>query len=183
MDISLFNFLYSFAHRSPLFDALIVFFGSYIPFLLGIAFFLAPFFCFSDWRKRMFLFLGLALSALLSRGLFVPLIRFAYHRPRPFVAMDLDALITSSSFSFPSGHAILFFALSFFLLFFAKKAGVLFLFASLVVSLFRVVAGAHYPSDILGGMVLGALAAFIVFQLLPSRAIFPRSIPTEDHKE
>lgn len=173
MDISLFHFLYSFAHRSPLFDAVIVFFSSYLPFLLGFAFLLTPFFCFSGWKKRVFVLLGLALSAILSRGLLVPLIRFFYHRLRPFDALDIQALFTSSSFSFPSGHAALFFALSFFVFLFSKKIGLLFLSFSLIVSLFRVSAGVHFPSDILGGMIVGALSAFVVFHILPSQVFFP----------
>ena len=123
MDISLFNFFYSFANRSPLFDGLIVFFASYLPYLLIFAFCVLPYTVFSGWKKRLFLFLGLALSGILSRGIIVPSIRFLNHRARPFEIFGFEPLITPSGFSFPSGHAALFFALSFFLFFFREKGG------------------------------------------------------------
>ena len=177
LDDNFFYFLYSFAHRSPLLDALIVFFASYLPFLLVVAFVVFSFFLFPHWKKRFFLFLGLFLSGIIARGIFVSIIRFFYHRPRPFLAFDIDPLFTSSSFSFPSGHASLFFALSFFLFFFSRKVGGLMLFLSFLVGVFRVVSGVHYPSDILGGIILGFLSALLVYKLFPSRAVFSEESP------
>ncbi|MEK7479390.1 MAG: phosphatase PAP2 family protein [Patescibacteria group bacterium] len=181
MDISLFNFFYSFANRSPLFDGLIVFFASYLPYLLIFAFCVLPYTLFSGWKKRLFLFLGLALSGILSRGIIVPSIRFLYHRARPFEIFGFEPLITPSGFSFPSGHAALFFALSFFLFFFAKKAGIYALLLSLTIGVFRVVSGAHFPGDIVGGMILGFGSALLVFYLLPSKAVCASKEISENH--
>ncbi|PIY74247.1 MAG: hypothetical protein COY85_03785, partial [Candidatus Portnoybacteria bacterium CG_4_10_14_0_8_um_filter_40_50] len=48
-----------------------------------------------------------------------------------------------------------------------KKLGLWFLGASIFMSLARVVAGVHYPLDILGGAIVGILVAFSVFWFWP----------------
>ncbi len=174
MDTSLFHLLYSFAHRSPLFDALIVFFASYFPVLLFIAFFAFIFFIGSSSRQRLLLFLGFLLSGIIARGILVSAIRFFYHRPRPFLVFDINPLFTPAGFSFPSGHASLFFALSFFLFFFSRKAGLLALCASLFLGVFRIISGVHYPFDILGGIFFGFLSAYLAYRLLPSASVFSK---------
>ncbi|MFI5263395.1 MAG: phosphatase PAP2 family protein [Candidatus Kapaibacterium sp.] len=61
-------------------------------------------------------------------------------------------------FSFPSSHAVNNFAgVVFFVLLFPKKKKLLWLFVpATIVSLTRIYLGLHYPSDILGGMFIGA---------------------------
>jgi undecaprenyl-diphosphatase len=69
--------------------------------------------------------------------------------------------------SFPSSHALNNFAVAtFFSLIFRRKSVSipLFLIATLV-SLGRVYEGVHYPSDVLGGAVIGALVGFATAQI------------------
>ncbi len=166
MDISIFEFLFSFTHRSSLVDGFIVFLASYLPTLiiLGVLFFVFRFS--SSWRKRFFLLLLLALSAVIARGILTEVIRFLYHRPRPFELFGISPLFGKESFSFPSGHAALLFALSFIVFFFHRRWGLVFLALSLFVGIARVIAGVHFPSDILGGIIIALLSSGIVY-LLP----------------
>ncbi|MDP2704112.1 MAG: phosphatase PAP2 family protein [bacterium] len=166
MDITVFEFLFSFAHRSSLADGFIVFFASWLPILIvfGILFFVFRFS--SSWRKRFFLLILLALSAVIARGILTEVIRFLYYRPRPFELLGVSSLFGKESSAFPSGHAALLFALSFIVFFFHRRWGAVFLGLSLLVGVARVIAGVHFPSDILGGIIVALFSSGVVY-LLP----------------
>lgn len=92
-------------------------------------------------------------------------ITFFVGRERPYVAhADIVSLITpplnEEYLSFPSGHALFFFAVSTVVFIHHKKLGSLFYLVSAVMVLARVVAGVHYLSDVVCGAVLGMLVAY-----------------------
>jgi membrane-associated phospholipid phosphatase len=65
--------------------------------------------------------------------------------------------------SFPSDHASAAFAIAFAILLFDQLVGSIFLAAAVVVAGGRVVVGAHYPSDVLAGLLVGfGSAVFVV---------------------
>src|SRR3990167_579734 len=66
------------------------------------------------------------ISAGIARGVFVTLIRWLYHRPRPILVTDVHALVVNHEWSFPSGHASFFFALAMGIYLYNKKAGMWF---------------------------------------------------------
>ncbi|PIQ68416.1 MAG: hypothetical protein COV91_04220 [Candidatus Taylorbacteria bacterium CG11_big_fil_rev_8_21_14_0_20_46_11] len=104
-------------------------------------------------------------AGIVARG-FVELIRFFIHRPRPF--MDISSIVplfSETSYSFPSGHASFFFALSTVVYLYNKRWGAWFFVASTVITLARVMAGVHYLSDIVGGAVLGITVGILVRSL------------------
>ena len=103
-------------------------------------------------------------AGILSRFIFTEIIRYFYDRPRPFeVLSSVYQLIQHSpGGSFPSGHAAFFFALATGVFFHRKWWGVLFYIAALAISLSRVAAGLHWPSDVLAGAVIGILSAWLV---------------------
>ncbi|MCH7828845.1 phosphatase PAP2 family protein [Patescibacteria group bacterium] len=147
---------------------IIVFLGEYLSHILiaGILVF------WWENKKRYPKFLWESfLAALLSRGIITELIRFFWERPRPFVEQNITPLIEhAASASFPSGHATFFFALGTILFFYNKTAGALFLLGAAVLTSARVFAFLHWPSDIIGGAVIGIASAFLVVQL--SRRFF-----------
>lgn len=167
MDVSIFEFLFSFARRSPFLDGFVVFLASYLPIFIVFGVLVFVFRFSSSWKKRFFLLLLLALSAVIARGILTEVIRFFYERPRPFISLDVFPLFVKESSSFPSGHAAFLFALSFIVFFFHRRWGVVFLGLSLFVGIARVVAGVHFPSDILGGIIVALFSSGIVY-LLPS---------------
>jgi undecaprenyl-diphosphatase len=92
------------------------------------------------------------------------------HVPRPPVAIGPTHVRVlgrmSSSFSFPSGHAIFSF-MSAYTLSHGRSwrwKGVLFLFAACV-AYSRVYVGAHYPLDVAGGAVVGCGCGFLVWSI------------------
>lgn len=101
------------------------------------------------------------------------LIKKLVARPRPChiigetpVVANIRLLVDcGSGFSFPSSHAVNnFAAASLFAYFYRKWTWAFATFAS-VVALSRVWVGVHYPSDIVGGAVIGVLCAVMILAL------------------
>ena len=104
------------------------------------------------------------------------MIKLVIMRPRP--PADLVHILNpTTGFSFPSGHAVFFTWLSFMLAFSLaprlalRVRPILWISAAIVIALTclaRVWAGAHWPSDVLGGVLLGiGWSAFVLW--LPER--------------
>lgn len=91
-----------------------------------------------------------------------------FARIRPCnVLPDVNILVTcTESFSFPSSHAVNNFAVAvFFAILFPKLKWVLYSSAFLI-ALSRPYCGVHYPSDIIGGAVIGALIGYIFAKIV-----------------
>lgn len=94
-------------------------------------------------------------------------------RPRPYVSgyeqwWQAAGAVTPSEFSFPSGHATAvtatIFALCLFLCLDLKKHRWLIAPAALyalIMCISRIYLVVHYPSDVLGGIIVGSLAAYL----------------------
>jgi len=104
-----------------------------------------------------------ALSALLALAV-AHLISGMWDRPRPFEAHHVQLFIAPSGDpSFPSDHATGAFAIAVALLLRNRSVGWLAIAMAAVISISRVAVGVHYPSDILGGALIGALAALALW--------------------
>lgn len=106
---------------------------------------------------------GVLLLILTSDQLGHRVIKEIFQRPRPCnVITDLlTPLGCTGSYSFPSNHALNNFAAAmFFYRIFPNLKWVLFITAFLV-SLSRIYLGLHYPSDMLGGMIIGLLFGYL----------------------
>jgi len=94
---------------------------------------------------------------------------------RPFVAEGFTPLISvplSEYYaSFPSGHATFLATLGAAIFFTEKTPGVLILILGILVGIARVLAGVHYPIDILGGFFIGIVMASL-FKLAHDRYPF-----------
>jgi membrane-associated phospholipid phosphatase len=175
LDTQITLYLNGFTGISPLFDGVILFLASYLPFVL-LGLFLAYFFLHPAPKKAKYLPFGLTLVvALVARFGAVEAIRAVIHRPRPYVAHpEIHALFSDASWSFPSGHATFFFALATWAYFFDKRLGVMLYAGATLVSLARVVAGVHYLSDVVAGALLGVGVAWLVRYL--GRAVYKKDL-------
>ena len=141
-------------------DTIIVFFGQYFGYIL-----IGLLLLFLLKKRYIRLILQMAAAAILSRGIITEAIRFFFPQDRPFVENGSIPLIPhESSSSFPSGHASLFFALGTVLYLYNKKAGALFLLASVVIGIARVLAGLHWPIDIVAGALIGVACGWLVWK-------------------
>jgi undecaprenyl-diphosphatase len=89
-----------------------------------------------------------------------------WDRPRPYETHAIRHPWSSSTdASFPSDHASASFGIAFAVLAYDAVAGALFLLAALVIAVGRLFIGAHYPSDVAAGLLVGAAAALVVVRL------------------
>lgn len=164
MNLNLFNFLNSFALNNFLFDAALIFLAQFLGYLLLAVFFILLFFK-NDWKdkiSRKKIFLISLLTVVFSRLVFTEIIRFFYHHNRPFVENTVNQLLFHEiSYSFPSGHAAFYFALAISIFLFDRKWGAVFLIGAILISVARIIAGIHWPLDILGGFITAIFSVFL----------------------
>ena len=158
IDIRYFRLINDQAGSSPVFDQAILFGNKY-----SIIFFSAII-LFYLFRKRR-IFWTAILSAGLSRGILTEAIAYLYQRPRPFEELQNVTLLLDGSnlhSSFPSGHASFLFAVAFSVFLHQRSTGIALILLALAVSAGRIYLGVHYPSDILGGIILAAISVWVV---------------------
>ena len=168
-DIALLYFLNNFAGKSQIFDALTIFFASYLQYVFVAAFLLLLYFSAHAKHEKRSFFWTVALASIIARLGITEIIRFFYHRPRPFFVYQLHLLIINNAWSFPSCHAAFLFATATAIYLYHRKWGIWFFAGAMLVGISRVAAGAHYPSDVLGGMIVGILTAHLTFYLAKGR--------------
>jgi membrane-associated phospholipid phosphatase len=184
MNETLFFFFYNLAHQSVLMDRLIVFTAEIFPYLVLILaglfilfhheIFRAdnPFQVLRQKYKEMFP----VVFSVIFAYIFAVLLKILFQTPRPFQALDgVNALFLESGYAFPSGHSMVFMALGLAIFLLHKNAGYIFIFFAILIGLARIIAGVHFPADILGGFILGAALAvltryaFFQFAYLPEK--------------
>lgn len=113
-------------------------------------------------KALLFIILGIPISILL-----IKIIHLFLFVPRPFVTFHLSPIVmeAADSASFPSRHATVAGVLAFAYTYFKSKWSPLLIFIMLWIGLSRVWVGVHYPLDILGGFVVGAVSVFIALQI------------------
>ncbi len=171
MNNQIFYFFYSLANQNQILDVIIVFFAKTFPYLVVIlaGLFLlfhhevfraeSPVKVFLEKKKEIFLVFISAFSAYFISEI----LKFLFHTPRPFILLEeVSSLFSQSGYAFPSGHASFFSALAFSIFFLHKKVGYVFMLFALLIGIARVTAGVHFPIDILGGLILGAITAYFV---------------------
>lgn len=135
--------------------------------LLFLVLLAALFFARGKWRSRNGRH-GVAaagFSAILALAI-AQVIASLWDRPRPYEAHPDDAhllLAPSPDPSFPSDHATGAYAIAFAILLRHRKGGVIALILATLVAVARVALGTHYPTDVIGGVALGALAALALW--------------------
>ena len=156
--------------RNPWMDRLMVWITSlgdngWIWILAGIVLCLSK-----KYRKAgIWLLLSLELGSLTSNYILKPL----FMRPRPYEGLMLDLLIpVPGGYSFPSGHTTSSFAAAAALAMAGNPAGIPALILAALIAFSRMYLYVHYPTDIIGGIVLGTVCSAAVGALLNSDLFF-----------
>lgn len=171
LNNQIFFTFYNLSHKSVFFDKTIIFVADALPYIVVLTAILFLFFHrdninsnfpIREFKKRIrevvLVFFSGGLAWFLSY-----IFKFMIHSYRPSIMLpNVSSLFTGTGYAFPSGHAAFFTALAFALFFSHKKIGYAFMFFTLLIGLARIIAGVHFPIDILGGFILGTSVAYLV---------------------
>lgn len=164
LDLEILHFIQNHIHH-PMLDPIFLFLtriGDYgIIWILFAVFLIAK----KEFRKTGFMVLAaLMLGLIFGEILLKPL----FGRIRPFEAYDLFPTILDKTrgFSFPSGHTTSSFAAASILVYRSGKRAWIFLLLAVGIALSRLYYLVHYPSDIVGGILLGIACAGLVISVV-----------------
>jgi undecaprenyl-diphosphatase len=171
LDRSLFYFLYNIGQRIGA-DWLFIFFATYLPIFITLVFLWLLYKKGGDIKRKIYLFGFTFLGIIISRGVLTEVIRYFFPRIRPFIELNLTPMLVDSAYSFPSGHTTFLFIIAFSAFLIDKKWGWILSLTSLLAVFSRVVAGVHWPSDIIGGIIIaGAVFVVMYYWILPPKKI------------
>lgn len=88
-------------------------------------------------------------------------------RPRPFVVDGSVTLLIPKpgEYSFPSGHTLNSVTAAMVIFLYFKKAGIAALVLAGLIAFSRMYLFVHYPTDILGGIILGIMDAMLAYKI------------------
>ena len=157
--------IYQAGLNSPALGSFFYFFAKY-----GIIFFFLSF-TYLIWMKKIRAFLC-TLLAMGVAGLVDFIVMMIWKRPRPFVTYvglvgpEIEGMRVDMA-SFPSSHTYVAFAIATSVFLYGHKRLGSFLFIlAILVALSRIGAGLHYPSDVIGGTLLGIASGVFVYLLV-----------------
>lgn len=170
LDLQLFWFFYNIPIRFNFPTLFIVFIAEDLAYILLTTTIIFLVYSAMSRHKKIKAAISLICAATLSSLLITQFIRLVWHRPRPLISLRLPEIISETSYSFPSAHAAIFFALSTIIYFYNKKIGIIFFATTLLMCFGRILAGVHYPSDIIAGAFVGTTSGILVHLLLHAPA-------------
>lgn len=109
---------------------------------------------------------ALVFASAFSAWVTAQILKIVFATERPFDALGIVSLFDHSGYAFPSGHATFFSALAAAVYMYHKGLGVALGITALLIGITRIIAGVHFPIDILGGFILGPLIAVLSYRIL-----------------
>lgn len=160
-NFSLFLLIYGMSSQNNILDFLMIFGAEYVIYIAFLLIFVLAFKGEVKERKTLIL----ACFSIPIVVLLIKIIHIFLFEPRPFVTFNIAPLInyTRVDASFPSRHTALMFALAFSYFFYKSKWRFYFLLMAVWVGISRIYVGVHYPLDIVGGAIIGAVAVYIAW--------------------
>lgn len=107
---------------------------------------------------------ALIINSILGEGLIKNIIQ----RSRPFTIINnINLLIPApTSYSFPSGHTSSSFACAIVIAYYLRKLLIPSISLAIIIAISRLYLQVHYPSDIIGGILLGIISAILSIKLI-----------------
>lgn len=174
-DTTVYHFINGFAGKNHVIDSIAIFFAKDAIEIYAVLFVLAWFVLPKRDIKNRHALVMAGLSGILALLINV-IISHIWFRPRPFLTIPhhTELVAHSADASFPSDHTSGSFG-------FAagswgrqqKWISWLFTIIAVLVMIARVFVGVHYPTDVIGGMIVGIIASQIMWRF--SKLIFPIS--------
>jgi undecaprenyl-diphosphatase len=166
MDFTLYKSLNGFAAHHDAFEDVLRFFSQDAQFFF-VALLAVLFLATGKWRSvnGRHGVVAAGFSALMALGL-AHVIADLWDRARPYEAHPAAAhlfIAPSGDPSFPSDHATAAFAIAVSIWLRNRKAGWLALGMATILAVARVAVGVHYPSDVIGGALIGTASALILW--------------------
>lgn len=163
LNTNTFLIINNWAGKSPILDALTIFSAQYAIYVLfGVtALCITHLLYRRQWRPVAYFVASLTLSFII---LFIASKLFAHDRP--FVNHHVTQLIPhAANQSFPSDHSTASMAMALGLLVFTRfrKTAWLLTCVAALIGFSRIVAGVHYPLDVLGGFITAALGTLLAY--------------------
>ncbi len=155
LDVSVLLFINK-SLANPVLDALMTFTQSFTyVFWILLILFLA-------FGKKREIAILMIITAIISLGV-SSILKTEISRERPYQVLDVRQLVPDEdNTSFPSNHVLLSTALSTIVFAYYRKYGSALFVLSGIIALGRVYLGVHYPSDVLGGVIIGAVIGLLV---------------------
>jgi len=162
LDDRLFLAVNSFARRTPWLHDVAVAYANYGVVLFALALACGALIARGRSARTMAAALWAPLGALLALAVNQP-IGNAIAEHRPYVAHPGALLLVArtADFSFPSDHAVVAGAVTAGVLVSDRRLGWATAVAALLMAADRVYVGAHYPGDVVAGLILGACVAWL----------------------
>ncbi len=153
-----FSVIHQFVGHFILLDCVALFFAEYIQYVIGLWFLVLVLRSRNRFENRDMVVMA-TISALSARYIVKSVILLFIAEPRPFIYLHFAPLVSAAKGedlqSFPSGHALFFFALTMTTYHFNKKLGTSLFVMSIIMGFSRVYVGVHWPFDIVVGALLG----------------------------
>ncbi|OGY59232.1 MAG: hypothetical protein A3B23_02725 [Candidatus Colwellbacteria bacterium RIFCSPLOWO2_01_FULL_48_10] len=177
MNHALFEFLHGLAHQNAFLDWIFVFFAKYLLYIMVVGF-IYILFAENNWPRRWYYSVLATLALIISAGIVSPIVRYFYASPRPFVALlDVTALVAHvNNSSLPSGHMMFAAPLALAAYYLNNRVGRWFLVGAALMGVSRVIAGVHWPLDIITGLVLGAASFYLARFILKKGGVEDKAL-------
>lgn len=141
---------------------LIYFCAVILPWVLGGG--LVGYFFVTKKKIAAMRLIGLSFLSAIIAWFLASLYKYNFPSPRPFEIYDnlKPLFVTGRGDAFPSGHATFVGALATGVFLQNKKIGIIFIIGAILVAIARVLAGVHWPIDVVVGLIFGGLVSVLV---------------------